>query len=291
MHPSLQQRVLQRLGFGAPPSRDLAGLTALYAAWSARVPFDNVRKSIALHRNERSPLPGTDPDDFLEAWLRHGTGGTCWAGSTALHALFQSLGFEVRRAAGSMRDLGVPNHGTVKARIDGRDFLVDSSMLTGSPVPLEETPSSSVRDGGVEVEIDAGALVVWFDTPPHAGLFPCRLLLDPVDADFFRDAHERSRASSPFNAALYARRNRDGRRIVLRGSTRYTRTVAGTMEEALDRDALCAALREDIGVSPAMIAEWVACGALDDCYAPVMGPNMAALPLLQPSRRASVAAS
>ena len=291
MLPSLQQRILLRLGFTAAPPADLQGLTALYAAWSASVPFDNVRKLVALHRNDRTPLPGTDAHDFFESWLRHGTGGTCWAGSTALHALLESLGFDVRRAAGSMRDLGIPNHGTVKVRVAGRDYLVDSSMLTGAPVPLDDVPFRSGREGGVEVETDRGSHVVWFDSPPHAGLFPCRLLLDQVDATFFRDAHERTRASSPFNATLYARRNRDGRRIVLKGSTKYTRTAAGTTEEALDREGLLAALREDIGISSAMAAEWAASGALDDCYAPLMGPNLAPLSLVQPSRRAPAATS
>ena len=58
---SLIDRVLERLGFGTPPAIDLDGLSGLYAAWCARVPFDNVRKIIALRtgaadRNDESAL-------------------------------------------------------------------------------------------------------------------------------------------------------------------------------------------------------------------------------------------
>jgi len=117
---SLRDRVLTRLGFDTAPAPDLAGLGALYAAWCARVPFDNVRKMIAL-RTPGAALPGITAEDFFEEWMRHGAGGTCWPSSHALCGLLASCGFDARRVVASMRDTGTGSHGTVKVRVEGRD--------------------------------------------------------------------------------------------------------------------------------------------------------------------------
>ncbi|MDX2030503.1 MAG: arylamine N-acetyltransferase [Blastocatellia bacterium] len=117
----LRERILARLGFSAAPAADLDGLRALYEAWCMRVPFDNVRKMIALRGGGSEPLPGGEAADFFAAWLRDGVGGTCWPTSNGLFALLDALGFEARRIAGAMRDLGIVNHGSVKVKLDGRD--------------------------------------------------------------------------------------------------------------------------------------------------------------------------
>src|SRR4051794_16727349 len=91
--PELLERALERLGFSAKPEPTLEALDLLYDTWCRRVPFDNVRKLIHLHKESPGPLPGDDPSEFLEAWLAHGTGGTCWASSNGLYALLEALGF------------------------------------------------------------------------------------------------------------------------------------------------------------------------------------------------------
>jgi uncharacterized membrane protein len=81
------------------------------------VPFDNVRKLIALRLAHAPPLPGTYAADFFEHWLAHGTGGTCWSSSNALQMLLVALGFTTRRIAGSMRDLGIITHGSTQLMV------------------------------------------------------------------------------------------------------------------------------------------------------------------------------
>ena len=291
---TLRDRVLARLALDrAAVAPDLDGLRAVYGAWCAHVPFDNVRKMIALRTAAdthgtpvpATPLPGAHADDFLEAWLAHGTGGTCWPSSNALYTLLRSLGFPARRVAASMRDLGIPNHGSIKVALDGRDWLVDSSMLTGVPIPLDAANAvAGAAPFGAEVEATDGTHVVWFATPPHDH-FPCRLLDDPVDHPFYLGAYEGSRGRSPFNDRIYARRNLPGRKIVLRATTRFEQTADGVAERELTRDALLAALREEIGVAPAMVEAWVASGALEDTFAPFDGPAPPPLTALPPSRR------
>ncbi|NJN51406.1 MAG: hypothetical protein HC809_06115, partial [Gammaproteobacteria bacterium] len=113
--PELIVRVLERLRMPAYPENSPRGLEALYRAWCRNVPFDNIRKLIALRANHSGPLPGDDPQEFLEAFLAHGVGGTCWAGNGALCTLLQALGFDATRAVATMMVApGLPpNHGSV----------------------------------------------------------------------------------------------------------------------------------------------------------------------------------
>ena len=265
----LARRALERLGFQHPPSPDLAGLSALYRAWCLRVPFENTRKMIALRRGADGPLPGAYAEDFLEHWLAHGTGGTCWPSSNALYAVLRAAGFDARRVIASMRDLGVLNHASVKVAIDGRDWLVDSSMLLNAPLPLG--PGVFVGDDPVwpaEVEASGASHVVWWHTPPGTVYLPCRLLMDPAPLQDYLDGYERSRERSPFNQRLYARRNRPGELLILAGRTRYLRGRSGTTSHDLDADGLKHSLREEIGLSTEMIDRWVGCGALAASFEP-----------------------
>ena len=286
LSPGLAQRALARLGFAAPPPVDLGGLSAVYRAWCTRVPFDNTRKTIALRTGASGPLPGVCADDFFESWLAHGTGGTCWPSSNALFALLEAAGFDARRVGASMRDLGVVSHASVKARIEGLDWLVDSSMLVNTPLPL----GAGVHLGDdpvwpVEVEAVNGTHVIWWQTPPNAAYIPCRLLLDPAPFREYLDGYERSRARSPFNQRLYARINRPGELIILLGHTRFSRTLAGVTSRDLTADELVRALREDIGLSEDILAAWAACGALDASFEPAAGPPAAPETRLPPSMR------
>jgi N-hydroxyarylamine O-acetyltransferase len=137
----LVEQVLQKLGFRDRPTNDLAGLEDTFGRWCRKVPFDNIQKRLALAADAPGPLPGNTAEDILWSWLAYGTGGTCWATSHGLHDLLQALGFDVVRATGTMLsspDARGPNHGTIVARIDGEQYIVDGSMLTDRPIPLRE---------------------------------------------------------------------------------------------------------------------------------------------------------
>ncbi len=210
--PALVERVLLRLGFRARPEPAFEPLRRLYAAWCQRVPFDNLRKLIHVRAGAAGPLPGDDPVDFFEAWLRHGAGGTCWAGNGALHALLRSLSFDARRGLGTMLVAPnvPPNHGTVMVPIDSRRYLLDASILHGEPLPLDEHAPTQVGHGawGVRCERRGGNWYVhWRPLHTPAGL-DCRIERLGVPAPEFHERHERSRPWSPFNFSAYARSNR-----------------------------------------------------------------------------------
>jgi len=283
LSPALARRVLRALDLPERPATDHAGLCAVYAAWCRRVPFDNVRKTTALFRGDPGPLPGIDPEDFFEAWLADGTGGTCWPSCNALFALLVHCGFDVRRAAASMLDAGEPNHGTIVARADDAEWLVDSSMLTGVPLPLREGLHGRAPLEA-EVEGPVGSWRVWFRTGSSDGLFPCRLLATPATVATFRERYEASRAAGPFNGRLYARRNTARGTVALRGAVRHELTSDGAATRALDAAALREALVADLGVSRDAVRRWEEAGVLQATLAAPLESGTT-FPELPPSRR------
>jgi len=205
--PVLVERVLAKLGLSDPPGMNLGGLAEIYAAWCRGVPFDNVRKLIHLHEQIPGPLPGDDAEEFLEAWLAHGTGGTCWAGNGALQAVLASLGFAARRGYATMLAAPnlPPNHGTVIVAIEGRDFLVDASILFHEPMSLENGARVDHPAWGVAMHSEDGKLHVRW-RPFHMTL-ECRIESVAATRDDFVGFHEATRSWGPFNYALSARLN------------------------------------------------------------------------------------
>lgn len=256
-------QILDRLELDGPPPATAEGLDRLYRAWCRRVPFDNLRKRIALIRDAPGPLPGGDPVDFFTAWLEHGTGGTCWPTSNALHALLTACGFAARRASASMREIGIPNHGTVIVRIDGRDAIVDSSMLFEAAVPIapgevyeRDDPLNPVRSEPAD-----GAWRVTFAPPMTPGTMTFRTLEEPVSHVFYLERYEASRELGPFNAALYARANRDGAVVTFIGPERFEKRAGGIRSETVAPEALAQALGDEFGYSAAILDEFLQCEA------------------------------
>ena len=205
---TLAGQVVERLGLEAFPPPDFGGLRTLYSMWCRRVPMDNVRKRIHLHHLHTGPLPGDDATEFFEAWLRHGTGGTCWSANGALHALLQTLNFDAARGVGTMLvapDVP-PNHGSVAVRIDGARYLVDASMLHNEPLLLAPMPTAIEHPAwGVRCENRDGKWHVrWRPLNMPDGM-DCRIEHLGASRAEFAERHERTRTRSGFNHALYVR--------------------------------------------------------------------------------------
>lgn len=287
--PTLRESVLQRLGFTTPPPPHLDGLKQLYHAWCKCVPFDNVRKMVALSGNDHHPLPGGTAADFFSAWLADGTGGTCWSTSNALYQLLCDLGFPARRIVGQMRDLGLVNHASIKVSLSGSDWLVDTSLLHQEPLPLHR--GIFIQNDpvfGAEVEPSAGGTyLLWAATPPNTHHLPCRLLDAEVTHDAYLAGYEASRERSPFNQRLYARCNRPGELIVLLGNSRFVKTASGVTAQTLTAEELCAALHRDMGISARAIESWARSGALKKSFEPPSGPKPPPVTGLPPSRRSA----
>lgn len=192
------ERVLSRLGLAERPAPTLDGLHTLYAAWCRQVPCKNVRKLIYLHSHAPGPLPGDDAAAFLATWLSSGTGGTCWAGNGALHAVLVSLGFEAMRGMGTMRAApkAPPTHGTVLVTCEETRYGVDASSLHSAPLPLyESTPNGVAHPAwGVHgIKRDGAWHIRWRPVHQPDGR-DCRLQFLHVSRENSRARHEQSRA-------------------------------------------------------------------------------------------------
>lgn len=255
---ALAHRVVDRL---APDDTtvDLDGLRAVYAAWCRSVPFDNLVKRIHLASGDAAPPPNGDPTAFFESWLEHGTGGTCWPSSIALWALLDALGYPARLASCCMADTLDPNlthtHGTVLVRFadDAADWWVDTSMLLGEPLPIEE--GASIARARTE-RLDGGAWRVWWRVHLASEEMSCRLLTDPVDVAHCQARYEWSRGAGPFNASAYAVTWRGGSMVAVRRGVHAVQDARGERTEtrAIDDAEMRRVLIEDFGYSEAIVA-------------------------------------
>ena len=259
----LRVRVLEKLGLGAQPELDLDGLSSLYRRWCESVPFDNAAKLIALRTNASGNFPGIEASQFFENFVKHGYGGTCWPSSNALYSLLFDLDFDARRLAGSMRDTGMISHGSTKVRVDGTDWLVDSSMLTANPLPLrDELFIATDPLWAAEVEHVDGTHIIWWDAVPAPEYIPCRLLIDDATHDFYVERYEASRARSPFNERIYVRRNARNSVLVITGNRRFVKTSAGVDASLLSERELVEHLADEAGFSLKVIDKLRDCGAI-----------------------------
>lgn len=229
----LVDRILVKLDLPATLPRDLSGLSRLYRAWCSRVPFDNIRKRIHLASGSSAPLPGDDIPAFFEAWLRHGTGGTCWAGNAALYALVTALGFDARPGLATMQTdpYQPPNHGTVMVRLEDRQVLVDASVLHGTPLELPKSGQTRIHHpawGLTCRALSSGWQIRWRPLHMLQGL-SCRIHTAPADLSVFRKLNEKSRACSPFNHRLYIRINRTDEVIGISDGTAVTLSNIGSI--------------------------------------------------------------
>jgi len=208
----LFELILTRLGFSGRPEPTLGNLRRLYSAWCRRVPFDNIRKLIHVRSGVSGPLPGSSAEDFFSAWLRHGTGGTCWAGAGAFQALLTSVGFNAARGVATMLvapDIP-PNHGTVEVTFDEVRYLVDCSILHGEPLRLDENSETRIKHPawGVRCSRRNGFWHVWWRPLHKPEGFECRCERFGAESGEFRDFYEATRGWSPFNYEATARVNR-----------------------------------------------------------------------------------
>ncbi|MES2920424.1 MAG: arylamine N-acetyltransferase [Verrucomicrobiota bacterium] len=262
--PSLPQelleQVLAKLGFQQLPATSAADLADLYAAWCQKVPFDNVRKMIHLHSGNSGELPGSQSDDFFKAWLAHGTGGTCWAGAGALHALLSSLGYDCQRGVATMLVAPElpPNHATVRVTVGGTNYLMDSSILCGEPLRLDEENETIISHpawGLTCSQRDGRWHIAWRPLHKTDG-FECRIEHFDVEEQDFLTNHEATRPWSPFNYELTARLNRGDEVIGAAFGHAVTFGSDGTVTRApISTEERNRLLIEGIGLSEEIVSQ------------------------------------
>jgi N-hydroxyarylamine O-acetyltransferase len=256
LKPGLVDQVLLKLGIDPPPLT-LAGLSTLYSAWCQKITFDNVQKLIHLASGDPGPLPGYDPEDFFQGWLEYGTGGTCWAGSDALYTLLQTLGFQVQRGLATMLIVpdAPPNHGTVIVTCQGNQYLTDTSILHGTPLPLEKTGSCLTHPAwGVQSTFQSNRWHIRWRPLHMPGGCICRIETIGVSRQTFIERNEKTRIWGPFNYSLYTRINRKTSVTGLAYGSRVSITASGDVASTpTDRAQACGFLSREMGVDSGIL--------------------------------------
>ncbi|WP_145964008.1 arylamine N-acetyltransferase family protein [Chromobacterium phragmitis] len=262
LRPHLAERVLERLGFSAPPAVDPEGLALVYRQWCRHIPFDNILKRIQTASSSHRPLPGAEPDDFFETWLQVGTGGTCWAGNGALCSLLQALGFPAALGISMMVPSSLaepapdmPKHGTVAVVFDSAPpLIVDPTMLHGQPIPLGLSNRPDPLWGGHNRLVAGQWHLDW--KPLSRPRVYCRIeRLDATSADFAY-WHEYSRDLSRFNQGVIIRLARPDRIDGIVKGNRVSRGLNGVeTSRPLSRQELLGSLVEEFGISEALAAQ------------------------------------
>jgi N-hydroxyarylamine O-acetyltransferase len=253
MRNDLVDAVLARLGVERP-SCDLAGLRSVYAAWCGAVPFDNTLKLIHSAEALPGPLPGSTADVFFDAWLEHGTGGTCWAGNGALHDLLAALGFDVERALATMlssSDVRGINHGSVIVTLDGARWIADASILSGDPIRMvrpqndDNTPQALPRLEWIGDE----PAVIWRALSAPGG-FPCLIKRIGSEWGEWDRLHQATADWSPFNYQLSIRLLRGGETIGVAQGQRFVFRADGSLDASpIVGEQRTLFLIEDLGIS------------------------------------------
>ncbi len=261
--PALTERILEKLGVARIPSLDLPGLNNLFTCYCKNVPNDNLQKRIWLAGNRSGSVTGGRPEAFFENWLAHGTGGTCFPLNGGLAALLLSIGFDAKRASGSVVQEGLArggNHGTVIVRISGKDYLADAQMCSMKVLPLHRDRPSKTDTGIHEISawpIEGGLEVRWFTGLSREVPTAFRLEDESVTHQAFLSAYERSvsvEGYSPFNRELFICRHFEQRILALRRTKRYDVDASGRLAKTeLGSNEKKRVLVEELGISAEIV--------------------------------------
>jgi N-hydroxyarylamine O-acetyltransferase len=253
---------LERIGHDGPLAPTLPVLTALVAAQSATIPFENV--DVLLGRT-----PKLDQASLTDKIVRSGRGGYCFELNAVLRAGLRAIGFEVTSLIGRVI-VGLPedshrpaSHMTLRVDLPEGPFLVDcgfGNMTPTAPLPLRpeepsETPHETMRLMPLDDELVLQARVgeEWrniYRVSPRPVLD-----VDYEVANWFTATHP----GSPFVSNLVLSRPlSDGRRATFFNGRLTIRQADGQVERQMleTEEAIAAAMTDTFALtlSPADVA-------------------------------------
>ncbi|MFE6054256.1 arylamine N-acetyltransferase [Kitasatospora sp. NPDC056446] len=256
LSPDTLRQVTAWLGLPAPPAAPtLAALTDVYRRWCTRVPFDNLLIRVALAAGG-SEVRGMRPDDFLRTAMARGVGNLCMESAEALQALLTAYGFDAALGLGQIGgDSGTlrTNHVTVVVTVDGFRHVVDTTLLTGTPLALVD---GNRTDGLVPYAIDRRPDGLWqISTLSLVGRKPKLIrILAVTRAPAVAEALYRSLQGADYrraNGAYFAQlRTEDGAVVTVGRGSWYRTGPAGVERTAIpDEQELHRVLVDVLGVA------------------------------------------
>lgn len=254
----LFEKLIERLGFSSVPEPSLQSLNKLYKAWTRNLGYDNVQKRIYFARGGNGPFPLANPNDFVTAFLQHGTSGSCWVVAESFFGLLFHVGFDVRRVAGQMLNCDdplKPNHGTVIITINGIEYAADPSMCGEEAIALIDGQATSA-ESKLHGLWSVGNGNYWW-RPGHSRVaIEYTTQFDPCSTEYFGERYEKTKEFSLFNTVLYARCNNNQGILTIGRGNLIRIDHDGTMSaEPIDVQSINRILVENMGMSEEIVSQ------------------------------------
>lgn len=212
----LLDRVLERWEVAASPEDGLPGLDALHSAYLSRVPFENATKLVKASRAGSPRGCMRDPVEFWEDHLRWGSGGTCFAATSAYQFLLRYLGFDAVPVFCQLPASGEDAHAALVVTLGEDRVLVDVGYALPLPIVLPGDAPTRRQTPFYDVEVrpGPGGEYLVFSEDHRGQRYRYRMVLREIPDTAFRGAWART-----FDArAPYMRRLALGR---FDATTRY----------------------------------------------------------------------
>ena len=173
--------------------------------------------------------------------------------------LLRSLGFRAHAVLATLvlgPDLP-PNRGTTVVESDDEKFLVDASLLPGSPLPLHQDRPTAVEHATWALPAHFEDGHSWFYARPFSrpSGIDCRLDVIGATREQVRERNEATRAWGPFNYELSVRADRGDRVIGTSWGKRMENDADGMLHQlCFEKDERAAWLVEEVGLSEEIVS-------------------------------------
>ncbi len=188
LSPQLTRSVLRHLGLvsNAP---DLPFLQDLVDNHVRQVPFETASRIVKRARTAQTGACPRWPEEFWQASLQHGCGGTCFESHYAFFALLRTLKYEGYLTINHMRDHD-NCHAAIVLSIDEAQWLVDVSLPLYAPVRLEPDTMTAQATPFMNytAQPDAASAHYRVERAPHPFPYAYTLVDKPVSNPAYRTA-------------------------------------------------------------------------------------------------------
>jgi arylamine N-acetyltransferase len=233
----LLDRVLA--GWGLPSAApDLSTLDALHRAYLTRVPFENATKLVKASRTGKPDTAIRGPVEFWEEHLRWGSGGTCFAATSAYQFLLRYLGFASTTIFCHLPAQEPDAHAALLVTVEERPVLVDVGYALPMPVPLPTDGVVRRRTDYYDVEVRPGPQEEYlvFSEDMRGQRFRYRFTLRPAPEGAYAEAWRKTfLPQAPYMRRLALGRFANATRYLYKDPTRiFEITREGERSRLLD---------------------------------------------------------
>jgi len=222
----------------------------------AEIPYENLTKIIRSNEVVTPASAKRFPDEVIEDYLDHGTGGTCFSLTAAFIAVLDAHGFAAYPILAD-RHYGTDTHCALLFPRESDLFLLDPGFLIHSPVRMPVTEPAVIRRDFNTVELvprEAGRKVDLLTVTGGNRRNRLTYKLSPVDAGTFCLAWDRSFTWEMMRYPVLTR-YRDGVHQYMQGDVLRTRDGESTVRRLLSTEDRYEFITRGLGVDREVVRQ------------------------------------